>query len=319
MKGELISVIVPVYNVDKYLERCLDSIINQTYNNLEIILIDDGSTDKSAKICDVYKNKDQRIVVIHKKNEGVSSARNYGLKIAHGNYVGFVDSDDYINSNMYEILYANFLKYNVDISMCNYNIIKQRTVDSRYHENLKNDDFIIENKEQFYKMLNQFYFKGFLWNKLFKKDNAKKIGFRSDISFCEDLLFVAEYAQACNTFCYYKKPLYNYVIRESSAIRSKISLKTLSVIKAYEEIIKILNKFAKDEVIEYKYSEMLWFIKVYNELKKERKKLKKKYTMLYKEIMRSNLSIKKKCNVFIRKNFYYAYKITNIVYHAFDK
>ena len=104
-----ISIIVPVYNVEKYLEKCIDSILNQSYQNLEIILIDDGSTDNSGSICDEYKKKDQRVQVIHQKNQGQSSARNAGLNIAKGSYIGFVDSDDWIEQNMYEKLYKNII------------------------------------------------------------------------------------------------------------------------------------------------------------------------------------------------------------------
>ena len=99
---ELISVILPVYNVQQYLEKCIESVVNQTYKNLEIILIDDGSTDMSGKICDEFAEKDGRIKVIHSKNGGVSAARNIGLDIATGEYIGFVDSDDWIESQMYE-------------------------------------------------------------------------------------------------------------------------------------------------------------------------------------------------------------------------
>ena len=98
--NKLVSVIVPVYNVEKYLERCINSIIQQSYNNLEIILIDDGSTDASGKICDEYKEKDDRIIVIHKENGGLSDARNAGIKIFTGEYVTFIDSDDYVSKNM---------------------------------------------------------------------------------------------------------------------------------------------------------------------------------------------------------------------------
>lgn len=100
MNKPLISVIVPVYNVEKFLSRCLNSILAQTYNNLEVILVDDGSTDNSGKICDDYALKDKRIRVIHKQNGGVSSARNMALSVAKGEYIGFVDSDDYIENDM---------------------------------------------------------------------------------------------------------------------------------------------------------------------------------------------------------------------------
>jgi len=114
----LISVIVPVYNVEKYLSNCLDSIINQTYRNLEIILVDDGSTDGSVKICDDYAKKDNRIIVIHKENGGASTARNKGLDIAKGDYISFIDSDDYINCYMLEHLLNAIIRDNTDISIC---------------------------------------------------------------------------------------------------------------------------------------------------------------------------------------------------------
>ena len=113
-----ISVIVPVYNVEKYLSKCIDSILSQTYKNLEIILVDDGSPDSSPKICDKYKERDNRIKVIHKKNGGLASARNAGMDIATGKYIGFVDSDDMIAEDMYEVLLENMIKSNAEIAVC---------------------------------------------------------------------------------------------------------------------------------------------------------------------------------------------------------
>lgn len=113
-----ISVIVPVYNMEQYLSRCVDGILQQTYSNLEIILVDDGSTDTSPKLCDEYATKDNRVKVIHKANGGLSSARNVGLEEATGDYLGFIDSDDYITTEMYSLLYKNIVTYQADISMC---------------------------------------------------------------------------------------------------------------------------------------------------------------------------------------------------------
>lgn len=115
---KVISVIIPVYNIEKYLDRCLESIINQSYTNLEIILIDDGSTDNSGKICDDYKNQDNRIIVVHKKNEGVSQARNLGISIATGEFLSFVDGDDTVEKDMFLTLINNAYKYNADFSCC---------------------------------------------------------------------------------------------------------------------------------------------------------------------------------------------------------
>lgn len=118
--NDLITVVVPVYNVEKYLGKCLNSLINQTYKNIEIILIDDGSTDNSGKICDQYKKKDSRIRVIHKQNGGLSDARNQGIEVAKGKYITFVDSDDYVELDYIEYLYNLIKKHNVNISFCKY-------------------------------------------------------------------------------------------------------------------------------------------------------------------------------------------------------
>ncbi len=126
MNYDLISVIVPVYNVELYLEQCLNSIINQTYKNLEIILVNDGSTDNSGVICDLYANIDNRIIVIHKDNGGVSSARNAGLNVAKGNFIGFVDPDDWIADDMYEKLYLNIQNFNANISVCEFRKVMNR-------------------------------------------------------------------------------------------------------------------------------------------------------------------------------------------------
>ena len=115
-----ISIIVPVYNVERYLGKCINSILNQTFADFELILVDDGSTDRSGYICDDYKKKDNRIKVIHKENGGLSSARNAGLDIAKEKYIGFVDSDDFINKNMYEFLYKDIKVNNSDIAICDY-------------------------------------------------------------------------------------------------------------------------------------------------------------------------------------------------------
>lgn len=119
----MISIIVPIYNVEKYLPKCIESIINQTYTDLEILLIDDGSTDNSGLICDKYASIDNRIRVIHKKNGGLSDARNVGLDICKGKYISFIDSDDYIELTMYEKMIKIMINQKVDIVSCNYNHI----------------------------------------------------------------------------------------------------------------------------------------------------------------------------------------------------
>lgn len=167
--NELISVVVPVYNVEKYLKRCIESILNQTYKNLEIILVDDGSKDKSGQICDEYSKKDERIKVIHKENGGLSDARNVGVENGLGKYICFIDSDDYIDVKFLENLYLIIKKYNADISVCCYKIVYEN---SNYLKIEERREFKEEiwNKEQSYKELLLFgKLENYIWNKLFKK------------------------------------------------------------------------------------------------------------------------------------------------------
>ncbi|MBR1540013.1 MAG: glycosyltransferase [Clostridia bacterium] len=128
MEEELISIIVPVYKVEKYLDKCINSIVSQTYKNLEVILVDDGSPDSCGKMCDEWTQKDTRIKVIHKENGGLSDARNFGLDCAKGKYIQFVDSDDYIEKDMIEFLYKNLKENNADISICSNYMVDEENV-----------------------------------------------------------------------------------------------------------------------------------------------------------------------------------------------
>lgn len=184
-ESELISVIVPVYNVELYLERCIDSIINQTYENLEIILVDDGSTDKSGEICDAYEKKDIRVRVLHKRNGGLSSARNSGLKIASGKYIGFVDSDDYIALDMYETLYR-YMSEEVDLVCCGIVNIDQKgrkTITGHTGKVV-----YMDNVQAVMELLLRRYLAFSACDKLCRKEAIRKIGF-PDGRICEDLPF----------------------------------------------------------------------------------------------------------------------------------
>ena len=121
--NDLISVVVPAYNIENYIERCIKSILNQTYSNIEVIIVDDGSTDNTGSIIDKYALKDHRVIPLHKENGGVSSARMEGIDRAKGEWIGFVDGDDVIEENMYEVLLNNAIEYNADISHCGYQMV----------------------------------------------------------------------------------------------------------------------------------------------------------------------------------------------------
>lgn len=233
--NQKISVIVPVYNTKEYLNKCLESIIRQTYTNLEIILIDDGSTDGSKTICECYEKKDKRIRFISKSNTGVSDTRNLGIKESTGEYISFIDSDDYIEPNMIEVLYKNIILYDADMSVCAYRR-KNRYNHKKYIEITDNNEFmknILRNNGP----------QGFLWNKLYKTAiiSHNEIFLDTDIYMCEDLLFNCNYLEKASTVIYTTEPLYNYINRRNSAVNEKINDKWLTVLNAFDRMAKIFK------------------------------------------------------------------------------
>lgn len=211
-----ISIIVPVYNVELYLEKCIDSILNQIFKDFELILVDDGSTDSSGKICDEYALKDRRVKVIHKKNGGQSSARNTGIDIAQGNYIGFVDSDDWIEPDMYEVLYKNCKNNNCDIGVIGINFVYK----DKRRQSLQYPLQKWNKKEAMLKLIEHKYFGNYFCSKLFSKKLFKEIKFKEEIIYEDiDLMYKiinkAEYVIAEGVF------KYNYLQREGSTVRNK--------------------------------------------------------------------------------------------------
>lgn len=184
--GDLISVIVPVYNVERYLNKCIDSIINQTYKNIEIILIDDGSEDNSGKICDEYKKIDKRVVVVHKINEGVSTARNIGIEIANGRWISFIDSDDWIEEKYFEKMIYTAQEENADVILCAYNKIWKDRVENI---NTSNNNKLYNSKEYLINSLNPQTGFGFCHMKLINRDVIDKSRFDNRLLVGEDALF----------------------------------------------------------------------------------------------------------------------------------
>ena len=213
MNKKLISIIIPVYNVEPYLRQCINSVVNQTYRNLEIILIDDGSTDNSGKICDEYALKDSRIKVIHKQNGGVSSARNIGLKFASGEYIGFVDSDDFIELDMYSMLLKKILESKSQLVVCNW-------FDGMENNWLENKRFPIKEKVTKNEALESFYWCMFPWNKLFKKDILKDISFLEILGYGEDTLFCFNVFNKTDNILCIKTPKYYYRRNDKSALNA---------------------------------------------------------------------------------------------------
>lgn len=209
-----ISVIVPIYNIEKFIPRCLDSILSQTYRNLEIILVDDGSTDGSGEIVDQYAKKDGRIKVIHQVNSGVSVARNRGLDHATGDYIGFVDGDDYIEPDMYEILMQIINEHHVDIAHCGYQMIYPSRVDYYYNSGEK---IKLSHDEGLFELLKGTRVEPGLWNKLYKTELFKEIRLPIGVTETEDLLCNFEVFLLADTSFFYDVSKYHYMLRSGSA------------------------------------------------------------------------------------------------------
>lgn len=226
----LISIIVPVYKVEDYLDRCIQSIVSQTYPKLEIILVDDGSPDTSPQICDEWAKKDPRIIVIHKKNEGVTKARKTGVQKATGEYIGFVDSDDCIDEDMYEVLLNLILKYDADISHCGF---QMEFPDGHINKFYGTDKIVIQNNFDGQKdLLEGKFIEPTLSNKLYKKSLFENLAYNEDIKINEDLMINFLLFQKSNKSVFYDVCKYHYMIRNNSASRA-----VLNDHKIYDPII----------------------------------------------------------------------------------
>jgi len=228
MENPLISIIVPVYNVETYLPKCLDSIINQTYENLEIIIVNDGSTDNSPQICEKYAKQDSRIKLLHKKNGGLSSARNAGLDIANGEYLGFVDSDDYIEKNMYLEMLTYLKEYSANLVICSY--FSDREI--KY----PCEKFMLANVDFVFRLYLKDQVQAFAWNKLYSKDIFKDIRYTNGILF-EDMDVFLPILKKAEKIILLNYKLYHYIKRENSITNSVFNIrqiKCLDIIESYK-------------------------------------------------------------------------------------
>lgn len=236
-----ISIIVPVYNVEKYVEKCIQSLINQSYKNIEIILVDDGSNDRSNKIIDEYAKVDSRILTIHQKNKGVSAARNAGLKVATGEYVGFVDPDDYVDYQMYETMLKKIELNMSDFAVCGFSKVTELSDKEEIFE-IK-DELLSPKKcvEDLFDFRGGYAIKPSVCNKLFRRDKIGDLKFDENIGISEDLKFVVQYILKCNSIVYVKQAFYKNLQRDGSTTRSKG--KAAQIIKTVE-----IDNFVYDEI-----------------------------------------------------------------------
>ena len=252
----LISIIIPVYNAEKFLPRCLTSIKNQTYKELEIILVNDGSSDNSGLICDNYSIKDNRFIVIHKENGGVSSARNAALKIAKGNYIGFVDPDDWVENTMFDRLLHLINDNQADMSICGF--FKETEDGKILNSSNKSEIFKLDQKQAINEILSNNSIKGYLWNKLFSADiinKDNKLKFEEEIHFCEDLLFCIQYIIKAEKVIYDSSFYYHYLVHGKGVSQTNYSIKKVTALNAISKIIDLLN--------DKKYNESKKYINLY--------------------------------------------------------
>ena len=315
--NDLISIIVPVYNVEKYLNKCIDSIINQTYKNIEIILVDDGSTDNSGKICDEYLLRDSRIKVIHKNNGGLSSARNEGINISSGEYIGFVYSDDWVEPNMYEEMYKKILYSNADIVDCGY---------WKEYEN-KSIKYISANEVKFCgeNLLQKCYLSNLVQpevcRKLYKRYIFNNVKFPLN-KYYEDAFIFIPTLNIIRLFIIIPSALYHYRQRKGGITKKNFNKKHLDILELHENEYQFIKR-NMPECIEKAKSNIILGMKELlfkildsrtnafdNYIYKIQNKIRKNFYFI---ISSSMFNLKEKISLILivisLKNFYYFTKI----------
>jgi glycosyltransferase involved in cell wall biosynthesis len=316
--SELISVIVPIYNVEAFLTQCVDSLIKQNYKNIEIILVDDGSTDNSSQICDEYAKNDNRIISIHKENGGLSSARNAGLDIAKGKYIAFVDSDDFVSADYLESMYNNLKKYNKDISICG----SSHYYDKGVIKKIALQDVVLNlNKEEAHKYA---YIIGYydvgMWNKLFKYELFNNIRFPLKKK-SEDIFILYKLIDKSNGIYYNSDSKYYYRQRNDSITKS-INI-NYDAIEATNNAIDFYKDNKYYDVLLYAYRYLLFaYIGIYNACLcrtnniKEAKRIRKEAKKIKKFINYKYLSKSRFLQLIL---FLYCIPIYNVIFKLYFK
>ena len=256
-----VSIIIPVYNAEKYIEKCIFYIIDQTLKDIEILIVNDGSTDNSKQILSDICITDERITLINQPNLGISEARNAALKQAKGNYIGFVDADDWVEPDMFETMFLRALKVNADIVICNANNFINNRIDSLRLNITELDINISKAKNNIIADFVNFKYDYSNWNKIYRNSIIKEntIAFNSKIRICEDLLFNLEFVSFAEHLIAIERPLYNYAIHSESIMATLGS-------KNFEEQTKLIIEF-ENFCTNYNFSsELKSFKKTFSEV-----------------------------------------------------
>lgn len=281
MDNKLVSIIIPVYKVEEYLHECIDAVLKQTYKNLQIILVDDGSPDSCGLICDQYKINDPRIEVIHKENGGLSSARNRGLELAQGEYISFIDSDDYVSPVFIEELVNAAEEYNSDVVCVDYTTEEQKLSCSKHSQSL-----ILNTNDAISMLLNPTGYRCFAWNKLYKKYLFENIRYPEGRLY-EDIVTTYELFKFCNKIVYINSPYYYYRVRESSISTSDFSDRNYDLLYAINVVDKSCKKSFPDAYKELHIGFLTYYLAFINQMIVSRKVDQDSEKELQRDIFRS--------------------------------
>lgn len=292
--NKIVTVIIPVFNVEKYLYKCVESVINQTYKKLEIILVDDGSTDNCPSICDYFKEIDNRIKVIHKSNGGLSDARNVGLDNASGDYFLFVDSDDFIEKETVELTLKKIIETKADMCLFNF-----RYINESYDEIIKESpiiDELLSKRQLFEKYRGPLgYYYVVAWNKLYSKKAIGNIRFPIN-KYHEDEFTCHLFANNCDKIVSIANILYNYLQRSNSIMGGNFSIRRLDSIEAYGLRSVFFFNLGFFEMSNYVFRQMVSFFNAYKKLI-DKRLYKQRILQLKKNVDNTYNSIKKHATV----------------------
>lgn len=299
-----ISIIVPIYNVEQYVENCIRSIAAQTYRNLEIILVDDGSTDRSGEICDAYAEQDDRIKVFHVENGGQSRARNIGLEHAEGTLIGFVDGDDAVTHRMYEILWRDLQEQKAGIAECNFTGRKSREPDDMEAGSLQ----ILTGREALIRQLDRRRVSRFpstsVWSKLFRREVIGELRFPEG-RIHEEYSFLCQTIYRCENYVYRNEPLYTRTLRGDSTTAAAFSVRTLDKLLVYRDRDEFLQQAGEEELLALskvqRYDLMLHYYNccVDSGMKEQAADIRGQLALEWKAIRRSTLEKKRKSLIFL--------------------
>lgn len=310
-----VSIIIPVYNIEEFLVKCLDSVVNQTLNNIEIIIINDGSTDNSIQVINDYQSRYSNIIVIDKNNEGPGAARNKGIEIARGKYIGFVDSDDYIEKNMMELLFNEAMEHDLDLVICNFN--KVDTIDNvlSYNNHSSYNNKLFDTNDLIHEFLFNSYelIEGFSFNKLYKRSLFETFNIRYPENMkYEDIPTIFNFLINSKKCKYINKCLYHYVQHATSIVHSKNKenlydfLKSIKMVENSLKKNNLISNFKNDYLI-YAGIKLLNITIQFHDLIKNDKQLKQELNAILKKnvilqiIFQPNIPLKVKLKMILYK------------------